>query len=124
MNAPWLFAEAYKYRRLHEAFSVSRYWKDYDVFYRQKVPRSPPFQLIHALISVMDQCDTFSRSSEAVFELSMRFADPFKLDKHTEAERPEAERLMFLELTQGLSVFSRLEGLLFISYSLPLGQFD
>ena len=37
MNAPWLFAEAYKYRRLHECFSVSRYWKDYDVFYRQKV---------------------------------------------------------------------------------------
>lgn len=37
MNAPWLFAEAYKYRRLHEAFSVSRHWRDYDVFYRQKV---------------------------------------------------------------------------------------
>lgn len=37
MNAPWLFAEAYKYRRLHECFSVSKYWADYDVFYRQKV---------------------------------------------------------------------------------------
>lgn len=37
MNAPWLFAEAYKYRRLHECFSVSKYWKGYDVFYRQKV---------------------------------------------------------------------------------------
>lgn len=37
MNAPWLFAEAYKYRRLHECFSVSKYWGDYDVFYRQKV---------------------------------------------------------------------------------------
>ena len=37
MNAPWLFAEAYKYRRLHEAFTLSKYWKDYDVFYRQKV---------------------------------------------------------------------------------------
>jgi len=41
MNAPWLFAEAYKYRRLHEAFSVSRYWSDYDVFYRQKVQHLP-----------------------------------------------------------------------------------
>ena len=40
MNAPWLFAEAYKYRRLHECFSVSKHWKDYDVFFRQKV-RSP-----------------------------------------------------------------------------------
>ena len=37
MNAPWLFAEAYKYRRLHECFSVSKFWKDYDVFFRQKV---------------------------------------------------------------------------------------
>lgn len=37
MSAPWLFAEAYKYRRLHECFSVSKYWKQYDVFYRQKV---------------------------------------------------------------------------------------
>lgn len=37
MNAPWLFAEAYKYRRLREAFTVSKFWGDYDVFYRQKV---------------------------------------------------------------------------------------
>lgn len=80
MNAPWLFAEAYKYRRsvgrlgalsfgsvtfpvfsfvlieflfvlgslavcvwvcdgnrLHECFSISRFWGDYDVFFRQKV---------------------------------------------------------------------------------------
>lgn len=37
MNAPWLFAEAYKYRRLHECFSISKFWSDYDVFYRQKV---------------------------------------------------------------------------------------
>lgn len=37
MNAPWLFAEAYKYRRLHECFSISKFWNDYDVFYRQKV---------------------------------------------------------------------------------------
>lgn len=82
MNAPWLFAEAYKYRRLHECFSVSKYWKDYDVFYRQK-------------------CDTFSRSAEAVFELSMRFAEPFKHSENlSDAERLEADRLMFLELTQ------------------------
>ena len=37
MNAPWLFAEAYKYRRLRECFAVSKFWNDYDVFYRQKV---------------------------------------------------------------------------------------
>jgi damage-control phosphatase, subfamily III len=45
MNAPWLFAEAYKYRRLHECFSVSKFWKDYDVFYRQKV-RAVAFNII------------------------------------------------------------------------------
>ncbi|KIY50418.1 DUF89-domain-containing protein [Fistulina hepatica ATCC 64428] len=82
MNAPWLFAEAYKYRRLHECFSVSKYWKDYDVFYRQK-------------------CDTFSRSAEAVFELSTRFAEPFKVFQNgSQTEKYEAERLMFLELAQ------------------------
>jgi hypothetical protein len=37
MNAPWLVAEAYKYRRLRECFAVSKYWKEYDVFFRQKV---------------------------------------------------------------------------------------
>ncbi|KAL0576714.1 Hairy/enhancer-of-split with YRPW motif protein 2 [Marasmius crinis-equi] len=82
MNAPWLFAEAYKYRRLRESFAVSKFWNDYDVFYRQK-------------------CDTFSRSAEAVFELSMRFAEPFTLAENlSDEEKLEAERLMFLELTQ------------------------
>jgi len=46
MNAPWLFAEAYKYRRLHECFSVSKFWKNYDVFYRQKV-RNLILPIIH-----------------------------------------------------------------------------
>ncbi|GAA5876981.1 hypothetical protein JCM8547_001958 [Rhodosporidiobolus lusitaniae] len=81
MNAPWLFAEAYKYRRLHECFSLSKYWKDYDVFFRQK-------------------CDTFSRSSEAVFELSMRFAQPWKPQDGTPEEQLEAKRLLFHETVQ------------------------
>ncbi|KZS93386.1 DUF89-domain-containing protein [Sistotremastrum niveocremeum HHB9708] len=82
MNAPWLFAEAYKYRRLHECFSISQYWKDYDVFFRQK-------------------CDTFSRSSDAVFELSTRFVEPFTHANHlSDGDKLEKERLMFLELTQ------------------------
>lgn len=50
----------------------------------------------------LHQCDTFSRSSDAVFELSMRFAEPFKqMDGALDDERINAERLMFLELTQG-----------------------
>ncbi|GAA5989901.1 hypothetical protein JCM10908_002369 [Rhodotorula pacifica] len=82
MNAPWLFAEAYKYRRLHECFSLSKYWKTYDVFFRQK-------------------CDTFSRSSDAVFELSLRFGKPWQQDNSLSKEDAlEAKRLMFHELTQ------------------------
>lgn len=81
MTAPWLFAEAYKYRRLRECFSLSKYWVDYDVFFRQK-------------------CDTFSRSSQAVFELSSRFSEPFTFTDLSPAEKKEKERLLFLELTQ------------------------
>ncbi|KLO15019.1 DUF89-domain-containing protein [Schizopora paradoxa] len=82
INAPWVFAEAYKYRRLHECFSISKYWQDYDVFFRQK-------------------CDTFSRSDKAVFELSMRFHEPFKhREGLSDTEKLEAERLVFHELTQ------------------------
>ncbi|ODN78566.1 hypothetical protein L202_04177 [Cryptococcus amylolentus CBS 6039] len=82
MNAPWLFAEAYKYRRLRECFSLSKYWVDYDVFFRQK-------------------CDTFSRSNTAVFELSQRFQEPRTHDAGISAEEKlEKDKLLFLELTQ------------------------
>ncbi|KAL8292981.1 hypothetical protein RQP46_000675 [Phenoliferia psychrophenolica] len=81
-DAPWLFAEALHYRRLHECFSVSKYWKTYDVFFRQK-------------------CETFSRSGDAVFELSMRFADPSILENKLTGEKAlEAKKLLFHELTQ------------------------
>ena len=53
------------------------------------------------------QCDTFSRSSDAVFELSTRFVEPFKHKEGlSEAEKLEAERLMFLELTQSMWIDS------------------
>lgn len=81
MNAPWLFAEAYKYRRLHECFSVSKYWGAYDVFFRQK-------------------SDTFSRSGDAVFELSTRFADRPKMIQEDGQAKQEQLKLLFMELTQ------------------------
>ncbi|KAG8936226.1 hypothetical protein FRC02_003926 [Tulasnella sp. 418] len=82
MNAPWLFAEAYKYRRLHECFTLSKHWRELDVFFRQK-------------------CDTFSRSQQAVFELATRFARPFKLPEGiTEDKKALMLEAMFLELTQ------------------------
>jgi hypothetical protein len=54
-----------------------------DVFFRQK-------------------CDTFSRSNQAVFELSQRFSSPHKHDEGiSEAAKLEKNKLIFLELTQG-----------------------
>ena len=48
------------------------------------------------------QCDTFSRSSTAVFELSTRFGDLFKYEEGAdEATKESARKLLFLELTQG-----------------------
>lgn len=69
---------------LHFFFPTSLInFQDYDVFTRQK-------------------CDTFSRSADAVFELSTRFAEPFSHADGLSAEQQlEKERLMFLELTQG-----------------------
>jgi len=102
MDAPWVFAEAYKYRRLRECFSVSKYWKDYDVFFRQKV--SARCHFLSVGLNCSTKCDTFSRSRDAVFELSMRFAEvnqlPAELDEQTITEK---ERLMFHELTQSPS---------------------
>ena len=47
------------------------------------------------------KCDTFARSSEAVFELSTRFALPFKLAQNlSAAEELGTRRAMFCELTQ------------------------
>lgn len=58
-----------------------RFVQDYDVFFRQK-------------------CDTFSRSADAVFELSTRFAEPISTIDSEEGW--EKKRLMFLELAQGI----------------------
>ena len=127
MNAPWVFAEAYKYRRLRECFSVSKYWKDYDVFFRQKVrERITTFASVE--LNRSSKCDTFSRSQDAVFELSMRFAEasvlPPGLDEQAAAEK---EHLMFHELTQSPSPRFRTKsapGRLTTSDSLSVGKFD
>ncbi len=77
---------------------------DYDVFYRQKVTASHPY-LFNVTDHRLCQCDTFSRSADAVFELSMRFAEPFTQSGKSPEAKLEAERLMFLELTQGRMLF-------------------
>ena len=60
MNAPWLVAEAYKYRRLRECFAVSKFWREYDVFFRQKVSKgtiaAPPDRGLVNLIGISLFC--------------------------------------------------------------------
>lgn len=98
MNAPWLFAEAYKYRRLRECFSLSKYWVDYGMSEICK----PISRLIIADVFFRQKCDTFSRSNTAVFELSMRFSQPIQADASLTPELAlEKKKLLFLELTQG-----------------------
>lgn len=56
--------------------------QDYDVFFRQK-------------------CDTFARSSDAVFELSTRFATPWAQSTELNEEQKEvAKKAVFKEMTQ------------------------
>ena len=67
------------------------------------------------------QCDTFARSGTAVFELSTRFAEPFKYPEGADEQtREQARKLLFAELTQvclwGNSV--RRDGPLVFSFAL------
>ena len=62
--------------------------------------------LLNAFTNTHFQCDTFSRSSDAVFELSMRLAEPFTHEEGLSlAEKTEAEILMFHELSQSGCLF-------------------
>ncbi|KAI1647368.1 DUF89-domain-containing protein [Daldinia loculata] len=84
-NIPWLFSECYLYRRLHTSFSLSKHWKTYDVFYRQKIK-------------------TFRSSRPAVLELAARYKDLVTQIKHdgnsTSAEHEEAEKILFFEMCE------------------------
>ncbi|KAI1800434.1 DUF89-domain-containing protein [Daldinia bambusicola] len=84
-NVPWLFSECYLYRRLNTSFSLSKYWKFYDVFYRQKIK-------------------TFRSSRPAVLELAARYKDlitQMERDKNSSsAEHDEAEKILFFEMCE------------------------
>ncbi|KAF3065321.1 hypothetical protein GL218_02747 [Daldinia childiae] len=84
-NIPWLFSECYLYRRLNTSFSLSKHWKTYDVFYRQKIK-------------------TFRSSRPAVIELAARYKDLVTQIKHdrnsTTAEHDEAEKILFFEMCE------------------------
>lgn len=87
-NAPWLYSECYLYRRIETFFSLSKHWKGYDVFNRQKI-------------------STFKSSRPAVMELAHRYkelAEQAEKGKGADGKTPEqieeAERLLFYEMCE------------------------
>ncbi|KAI2643742.1 DUF89-domain-containing protein [Xylaria nigripes] len=84
-SVSWLFCECYLYRRINTSFTLSKYWKRYDVFARQKI-------------------NTFRSSRPAVLELAARYKD---LVTQIEAdvgqvgdEHEEARKLIFMEMCE------------------------
>jgi hypothetical protein len=73
------------YRRLATSFSLSKEWKSYDIFARQKM-------------------STFRSSRPAVLELAARYHELItqirKEDTRTEAEVDEAEKILFMEMCE------------------------
>lgn len=92
-DVEWLFSECYLYRRIATLFSLSKssFWKDYDVFRRQKM-------------------STFKSSRPAVLELASRYRDlitQIRTSKdHTVVEvkdpeeAEEAEKVLFVEMAE------------------------
>ncbi|OTB02541.1 hypothetical protein M426DRAFT_322481 [Hypoxylon sp. CI-4A] len=84
LNIPWLFCECYLYRRLNTSFSLSKHWKSYDVFYRQKIK-------------------TFRSSRPAVLELASRYKDlvtQIEQDAKTGNDHDEAQKILFFEMCE------------------------
>ena len=91
----WLYAECYLYRRTAALFSTAKtkFWRDYDPFFRQKMR-------------------TFKSSRPAVLELCARYRDiinqiranesgaPVSADVTNEKEIEQAEKLLFVEMSE------------------------
>ncbi|KAI2601869.1 DUF89-domain-containing protein [Hypoxylon sp. NC1633] len=84
-NIPWLYCECYLYRRLNTFFGLSKHWKTYDVFSRQKIK-------------------TFRSSRPAVLELASRYKDlvtEMENDKGmVGTEHQEARKILFFEMCE------------------------
>ncbi|KAF3760376.1 DUF89-domain-containing protein [Cryphonectria parasitica EP155] len=83
LNVSWLYSECYLFRRLSTSFSLSKHWKNYDVFARQKI-------------------DTFRSSRPAVLELAARYRTLLtQLDEGAgKPQDEEAERILFMEMCE------------------------
>ena len=85
----WLYAECYLYRRVRTFFGISKYWKNYDVFNRQKL-------------------STFKSSRPAVLELAARYREIAEknekgfviADSEDPARVEEAEKILFIEMVE------------------------
>ncbi|KAL2358011.1 hypothetical protein BJ546DRAFT_195234 [Cryomyces antarcticus] len=88
-NIPWLYSECYLYRRMNTLFSLSKKWKNYDVFARQKMT-------------------TFKSSRPAVIELAGRYKDLIaQLESgngaaagSTGGEQEAADKILFTEMCE------------------------
>lgn len=86
-NVTWLFSECYMYRRIATLFRLSKHWKNYDVFFKQKQ-------------------STFRSSRAGVIELSNHYNEVLKTLKSNESalahvseeERTKAEEALFVEM--------------------------
>ncbi|OJJ68668.1 hypothetical protein ASPBRDRAFT_33255 [Aspergillus brasiliensis CBS 101740] len=85
-DVAWLYSECYLYRRLSTFFSLSKHWKGYDVFARQKM-------------------STFKSSRPAVLELAARYKElAEEARKGTDGKTPEqieqSDRILFSEMCE------------------------
>ena len=89
-NVPWLYAECYLYRRMRTCFALTKHWKSYDPFSKQKI-------------------STFKSSRPAVLELASHYrgiieqirqdANVVKGDSDPSTVE-EAERVLFKEMAE------------------------
>ncbi|KAB8237636.1 protein serine/threonine phosphatase PPT1 [Aspergillus alliaceus] len=86
-DVAWLYSECYLYRRISALFAMSKQWKGYDVFARQKM-------------------STFKSSRPAVLELAARYkeialeAEKGQAGGKTPEQTEQTERILFSEMCE------------------------